>query len=240
MTIPRNKRKGKKKNQVNPIGRPRSRPTRTRKKKLVPRRRRQLSVLKQIKLLKLLVQHDPKYKNRLVTLAILRVLQSGKKSLAKKIVYKTLRLSKTQYRQRSSLFTFSSAVNRATPRFGTKKRRVRKKMFHSPINIKFFRGTKLSVRWVVESARLRRARTMARRLALELLDARKSMGRAFRKKQALHKLADAHRAFKRKKKKWWNRPSVPSRGRVRSKPGKPPVREINPVKGITLGKRNKP
>ena len=107
-------------------------------------------------------------------------------------------------------------------------------MFHSPINIKFFRGTKLSVRWVVESARLRRARTMARRLALELLDARKSMGHAFRKKQALHKLADAHRAFKRKKKKWWNRPSVPPRWTPR--PGSPRV----PKRGTPRPKRVRP
>merc|ERR1712203_126907 len=116
-----------------------------------------------------------------VTLAILRVLQSGKKSLARKIVYKALRLLETQYRQRSGLLTFSSAVCIVTPKFGTKKRRVRKRVFHSPVDIKKFRGTKLSVRWVVEAARLRRARTMARRLAIELLDARKGRGRAFRK-----------------------------------------------------------
>merc|ERR1712061_922752 len=107
--------------------------------------RRQLSALKQSKLSKLLVQHDSKYKSRLVTLAILRVLQSGKKSLARKIVYKTLRLLKTQYRQRSRLLTFSSAVRIVTPKFGTKKRRVRKRVFHSPVDIKKFRGTKLSV-----------------------------------------------------------------------------------------------
>ena len=159
--------------------------------------------MQQKNLSKLLVQHDPKYKSRLVTLVISRVLQSGKKYLAKKIVYKALKIIRLEFRRRP-LLLLKNAIDRAIPKTGTRKRRVRKKVFHSPINIKIFRGTRLSIRWIIEAARIRRARTMGRKLALELIATRKGKGRANRKRQQLHKLADAHRAFKRKK-KWWRR-----------------------------------
>jgi small subunit ribosomal protein S7 len=159
--------------------------------------------MQQKTLSKLLVQRDPRYKSRLVTLVILRVLQSGKKFLARKIVYKAMKLIQVEFRRRP-LDLLKNAIRRGIPKAGTRKRRVRKRVFHAPIDIKLFSGVRLSIRWIVQGARIRRARTMWRRLALELIETRKGKGYANRKKHQLHKLADAYRAFKRKK-KWWRR-----------------------------------
>lgn len=161
-------------------------------------------MIQQKNLSRLLVQRDPKYKSRLVTLVILRVLQSGKKSLATKIVYKAIKIIRVEFRWRRSFRLLRRAIWRAVPKVGTRKRRVRKRVFHTPIDIRLFCGVRLSIRWIVEAARIRRARTMGRRLALELVATRNGRGGANRKKRQLHKLADSHRAFKRKK-KWWGR-----------------------------------
>jgi len=149
---------------------------------------------------KRLVQSDSKYKSRLVTLVILRVLQSGKKYLARRIVYKALKIVAVKTR-RAPLSILRIAVRRAAPEVGVRKRRVRRRVFQYPIQVGPIRGTKLSIRWMVERARLRSGRSMADRLAVEVIAAAKGLG-SVRRKEQLYKLADSYRHFDFAKDGW--------------------------------------
>jgi ribosomal protein S7 len=125
-----------------------------------------------------------------------------------------MKLIRVQFR-RPPFNLLKNAIRRGIPKAGTRKRRVRKRVFHTPVDIKLSCGIRLSIRWIVQGARIRRARTMGRRLALELIETRKGKGYANRKKHQLHKLADAYRAFKRKK-KWWRRPDKEKSRRLKN------------------------
>jgi small subunit ribosomal protein S7 len=162
-------------------------------------------LLQQKKYAKLLVPCDPKYKSRLVTLLILRVIKSGKKYLARRIVYRALKVLALRTR-RLPLKVLLRVVRRVIPRVGVKKRRVQRRVFYSPVDIGLFLGTRLSIRWIVQAARRRRAKGISFKLAYELMGIRSGGGWAIRQKYKLYKLASTNKAFKGKKKFWKFRP----------------------------------
>ena len=143
---------------------------------------------------RILAEPDPIYNSRLVTLLISRILQSGKKSLAQKIVYNSLELisSKTE---ENPVLVLEKAVKNVTPQVEVKARRVGGSTYQVPIEIRAYRGTNISLRWINESATARSGKSMAFKLANELIDASKESGNAIKKREQTHRMAEANKAF---------------------------------------------
>jgi small subunit ribosomal protein S7 len=137
---------------------------------------------------------DPRYNSRTVSAFINKVMYSGKKSLAERIVYRALDQIETQTR-RDPLDTFEQALRNATPMVEVKPRRVGGATYQVPVDIRAERRGSLAIRWLLRSARARRGRSFAERLAAELLDAANSQGATIKRKEDTHRMAEANRAF---------------------------------------------
>ena len=141
-----------------------------------------------------LAEPDPIYSSRLVTPLVSRILQSGKKSLAQKIVYNALEIisSKTE---ENPVLVLEKAVKNVTPQVEVKARRVGGSTYQVPIEIRAYRGTNISLKWITEFARQRSGKSMAMKLSNEILDAAKETGNSVRRKEQTHKMAEANKAF---------------------------------------------
>ena len=141
-----------------------------------------------------LAEPDPIYSSRLVTLLVSCILKSGKKSLAQKIVYNTLEIisSKTE---ENPVLVLEKAVKNVTPQVEVKARRVGGSTYQVPIEIRAYRGTNISLKWITEFARQRSGKSMAMKLSNEILDAAKETGNSVRRKEQTHKMAEANKAF---------------------------------------------
>jgi len=137
---------------------------------------------------------DPVYNSKLVTKLINNVMESGKKSIAQKIVYGAFDIVKEKT-GKEPLATFDEAMNNIMPVLEVKARRVGGATYQVPIEIRADRRQALGLRWLVRYARLRNEKTMAEKLANEIIDATNSMGGAFKKKEDTHKMAEANKAF---------------------------------------------
>jgi small subunit ribosomal protein S7 len=141
-----------------------------------------------------LSEPDPIYNSRLVTLLISRVLQSGKKSIAQKIVYNALETVSKKVDE-NPILVVEKAVKNATPQVEVKARRVGGSTYQVPIEIRAYRGTNISLKWITEFARTRSGKSMSIKLSNEIIDAAKETGNSVRKKEQTHKMADANKAF---------------------------------------------
>ena len=141
-----------------------------------------------------LAEPDPIYSSWLVTLLVSRILQSGKKSLSQKIVYNALDIisSKTE---ENPVLVLEKAVKNVTPQVEVKARRVGGSTYQVPIEIRAYRGTNISLKWITEFARQRSGKSMAMKLSNEILDAAKETGNSVRRKEQTHKMAEANKAF---------------------------------------------
>ena len=130
----------------------------------------------------------------MVTLLVSCILQSGKKSLAQKIVYQSLEIisSKTE---ENPILILEKAVKNATPQVEVKSRRVGGSTYQVPIEIRAYRGTNIGLKWITEFARARSGKGMAMKLANEIIDAAKETGNTIRRKEQTHKMAEANKAF---------------------------------------------
>jgi small subunit ribosomal protein S7 len=137
---------------------------------------------------------DPIYNSRLVTLLVSRILQSGKKSLAQRIVYNTLEIISTKTEE-NPVLVLEKAVKNVTPQVEVKSRRVGGSTYQVPIEIRAYRGTNVSLKWITEFARARSGKSMAMKLSNEIIDAAKETGNSIRRKEQTHKMADANKAF---------------------------------------------
>jgi small subunit ribosomal protein S7 len=140
------------------------------------------------------VRPDGKYGNRLLSMFINKLMQRGKRSVAERIVYRALDQIEEQER-RSPIEVFEQAVNNATPVVEVKPRRVGGATYQVPVDIRAQRRLALALRWLLTSARARRGRSMAERLAGELIDAAKGQGTTIKRKEDTHRMAEANRAF---------------------------------------------
>mgnify|MGYP001478504806 FL=1 len=143
---------------------------------------------------RILVDPDPIYNSRLVTLLISRILQSGKKSLAQKIVYNALEIISTKTEE-NPVLVLEKAVKNVTPQVEVKSRRVGGSTYQVPIEIRAYRGTNISLKWITEFARTRSGKSMSIKLSNEIIDAAKETGNSIRRKDQTHKMADANKAF---------------------------------------------
>ncbi len=140
------------------------------------------------------IPSDPVYNSRLVTMMARRIMRSGKKSLATRIVYDAF---KTIEQRTSSdpIEVFEQAVKNATPLVEVKARRVGGATYQVPVEVRSDRGTALALRWLIQFARQRTGKSMASKLANELMDAANQTGSAIRKREETHRMAEANKAF---------------------------------------------
>jgi small subunit ribosomal protein S7 len=137
---------------------------------------------------------DPVYQSQLVTQLVNKVMLEGKRSLSERIVYSALE----QCRRKTGndpVTTLKRAVENARPVLETRSRRVGGATYQVPVEVRQARSTTLALRWIVQFSRNRREKTMADRLAGELLDASNGAGTAVKRKEDTHKMAEANKAF---------------------------------------------
>lgn len=137
---------------------------------------------------------DPIYRSVLVTQIVNKVLERGKRSLAERIVYDAL----DQIKDRTGgepIATLKKAVDNARPQLEVRSRRVGGATYQVPVEVRPRRATTLSIRWLIGYSRQRREKTMAQKLAAELMDAANGVGAAVKRREDLHKMAESNRAF---------------------------------------------
>ena len=137
---------------------------------------------------------DPLYNSKVVTKLINNVMLDGKKSVAQGIVYGAFDIIKEK-EQKDPLEVFEAALENVMPVLEVKARRVGGATYQVPLEIKPERRQTLGLRWLVTYARKRHEKTMAEKLAGEILDAIAGNGGAFKKKEDVHKMAEANKAF---------------------------------------------
>ncbi|MFN3974979.1 MAG: 30S ribosomal protein S7 [Dehalococcoidia bacterium] len=140
------------------------------------------------------IKPDPIYNSETVARLINKVMQRGKKTLAQHIVYRALARVEADA-NRPPLEVVEEAIRRATPLLQVKPRRVGGATYQVPVEVHPQRGRAMAMRWIVQAARSRTGRPMEERLAAELLDAAKGEGAAVKRREDLHKMAEANRAF---------------------------------------------
>lgn len=137
---------------------------------------------------------DPIYNNKLVAQLINKILLEGKKNLAEKIVYGSFDIIRNKT-NKDPLVVFRNAVDNVKPLLKVKSRRVGGATYQVPVEVPPRQGTILALRWVVGFTRTRKGKTMAEKLAAEIMDAAAGVGSSVKKKEDTHKMAEANRAF---------------------------------------------
>jgi small subunit ribosomal protein S7 len=143
---------------------------------------------------KRIVMPDPIYDSRLVELIVRQIMRKGKKSLAYKIMYESMNQI-ADSTQQDPLSIVEQAIRNATPLVEVKARRVGGSTYQVPLEVLPERGTALAIRWILNSCRNRVGRSMSNKLTNELLEASKNSGNAIRKRDEVHKMAEANKAF---------------------------------------------
>ena len=140
------------------------------------------------------VMPDAKYNNRLVTQLINKVLLDGKKSVAERIVYGAFDIVEQKTGQ-EALSVFNKAMDNIRPKLEVKPKRVGGATYQVPMEVNSRRATTLAIRWMVNFSRARKEKTMAERLANEIIDASNGIGASVKRREDLFKMAESNRAF---------------------------------------------
>ena len=140
------------------------------------------------------VVSDPVYGSKVVTKVINQVMLDGKRSIAQKVVYGAMETAGKKLNA-NPIDVFNQALENLKPVLEVKARRVGGSTYQVPMEIRAERRQTLAIRWLVLYARQRSERTMAAKLAGELMDAYNSTGSAFKKKEDVHRMAEANKAF---------------------------------------------
>lgn len=145
---------------------------------------------------KRVVEADPVYGNKILAKFINQVMVSGKKSVAQSVIYKALDIIKAK--GQDPVKVLESAITTVGPRVEVKPRRVGGASYQVPMEVRGDRRVSLAVRWIIDATSKRSSKdfhTFAEKLAAELLDILQNQGEAIRKRDAVHRMADANRAF---------------------------------------------
>jgi small subunit ribosomal protein S7 len=137
---------------------------------------------------------DGLYNSYLVSLLISRILKSGKKTIAKKIVYEAFDIIEKKTKE-DPLTIFEKAIRSASPIVEVKARRVGGSTYQVPVEVSSFRATNLALRWIIRYADQRVGRSMSIKLANEIIDTANEIGNTVKKKEETHKMAEANKAF---------------------------------------------
>ena len=140
------------------------------------------------------VTPDAVYNSQVIEKFICRMMVDGKKGVASKIIYSAL-VSVAEKSGEAAIDVFNKALDNVKPMVEVKSRRVGGSTYQVPTEIREPRREALAMRWIIAAARARSGKSMAEKLANELLDAYNSTGAAFKKKEDTHRMADANKAF---------------------------------------------
>jgi small subunit ribosomal protein S7 len=140
------------------------------------------------------VEPDPVHRSRLVQQVVNKVMRDGKKSTAEGIVYDAMAII-AERTGRDPVEQVEGSIKALTPVLEVRSRRVGGATYQVPVEVPARRARTLAVRWLVEFARQRRERTMAQRLANELMDAMSQQGGAYKRKDDIYRMAQANKAF---------------------------------------------
>ncbi len=137
---------------------------------------------------------DPRYQSVLVTRIVNKIMQRGKKGTAERILYGALEIAHDRT-GREALDVLEQAIRNATPVIEVKPKRVGGATYQVPVTIEGDRRLSLAIRWLLGSARARPGRSMAEKLASEMLDAANNTGATVKRREDTHRMADANKAF---------------------------------------------
>ena len=140
------------------------------------------------------INPDPKYGNMVVSKFMNSIMHAGKKSVAEIIVYGALDIIEGKTKQ-NPIGVFQQALDNVMPAIEVRSRRVGGATYQVPVEVRPRRATTLAIRWIVGYSRQRREKTMAERLANELMDASNGIGTSIKRKEDLQKMAESNRAF---------------------------------------------
>lgn len=143
---------------------------------------------------KRIVNPDPFYDSQLVHMIVKRLMKKGKKSLAYKLFYQSMN-QLAEMTQQDPLVILEQAIRNATPLLEVKARRVGGSTYQVPVEVDPQRGTTLAIRWILGSCRNKSGKSMISKLTSEFFDASQKTGNAIRKRDEMHKMADANQAF---------------------------------------------
>jgi small subunit ribosomal protein S7 len=140
------------------------------------------------------VAADPLYKSILVTQVMNKILERGKRTIAERIVYTALEMVETKTGA-DPVATLKRALENVRPELEVRSRRVGGSTYQVPVEVRPRRATTLAIRWLTDYAKARRERTMAERLANEIIDASNGVGAAVKRKEDIQKMAESNKAF---------------------------------------------
>ena len=143
---------------------------------------------------KRIIAPDPKYKNTLVSKFINGLMREGKKNISRRIFYDAMDIVERRSKE-EPLKVFEQAMENIKPVLEVRSRRVGGATYQVPVEVRTGRRQALAIRWLVSFSKKRGEKTMAQRLAGELLDAHNQRGMAFKKKEDTHRMAEANKAF---------------------------------------------
>jgi len=138
---------------------------------------------------------DPIYRSVVVTQLVNKVLQRGKRSTAERIVYTALEIVQSKSGTDDPVGVLKKGIDNIRPQLEVRSRRVGGATYQVPVEVKPRRANTLAIRWLVGYSRQRREKTMAERLANEILDASNGIGASVKRREDLHKMADSNKAF---------------------------------------------
>ncbi|MCW9708510.1 30S ribosomal protein S7 [Fodinibius salsisoli] len=140
------------------------------------------------------VQPDPVFGDKLITRFVNNLMKDGKKNVARKILYQAFEIIEEQTGE-EGMEVFKNALSNVSPVVEVRSRRVGGSTYQVPVEVRPDRGTALGMRWIISASSGRNDKSMARRLSRELLDASNNEGGAIRKKDEVHRMAEANKAF---------------------------------------------
>lgn len=140
------------------------------------------------------VQPDPVFGDKLVTRFVNNLMRDGKKNVARKILYQAFEIIEEKTGE-DGIDVFKNALGNVTPVVEVRSRRVGGSTYQVPVEVRQDRGTALGMRWIINASKSRNDKSMARRLSRELIDAANNEGGAVRKKDEVHRMAEANKAF---------------------------------------------
>lgn len=140
------------------------------------------------------VQPDSKFNNLMISRLVNKVMIGGKKTTAQRVVYDALDII-GEREGKEQVAVMELALRNTTPLLEVKARRVGGATYQVPVEVRPGRNTALAIRWILKAAKARSGKSMAEKLAAELIDASKGQGAAVKKREDTHKMAEANRAF---------------------------------------------
>ncbi len=138
---------------------------------------------------------DPKHNSKLVTRFVNVIMAKGKKSIAEQILYNALDIVTKKLNNDNALEVLQKAIDNARPLLEIKPRRVGGATYQVPIEVKSDRGNSIAMRWIRDFARQKKGKPMEEKLADEIMDAFKAQGSAIKKREDMHRMAEANKAF---------------------------------------------